>query len=271
MSNEIILPISKTIHKKNEIIRGEILIGNDKNNVLELNPTTIKLFNLIYMFYQTNYEVYKKMNNKILSINLMSLKNELEINSNNYNQIIRNSIKELFNKEIKIKNFIDDKGNKIIEYNTHFIKTYKILKAPDNNIIFNIEFDDSLFEYINNKDVFFTELKYENYKKLNRGHQIRLYEFLKSYENMKNNKTPQLNLKDLNKIFSTNLQYIAHIEKILKRSLKKINEDTDLKIIYEKSKNINQEKTIQFIFKNNKTKENKFSEIEVIEKFLTFN
>lgn len=228
--------VATTLKKRNNIVNLEL---KDINKSLSLD--TLKIYNWFYAQLQLN-RANMKQYNYVLNVKQTTLKEELNITTNNYNEVIKESLKELATTLVVIKNFT--LGDKIVSsYNTCLINNYVdyVDKNDNKTRCFSIKFDEEIFNEMMKKGQGYTNLEIKNIKSLNSSYQIRLYEYLKSFQSM--TKSPPLGINDLNKILFTNKTHMAELELIINRCIKTLEEKTDLIIEYKKDK---KNKQIQF-------------------------
>jgi plasmid replication initiation protein len=242
-----ILPLNKTIIKRNNIIR---IIVND-NKILSLD--SLKIYNFIYMIFQYNRKSIEKSKEFEIKIPHTLLKSELEISNDSYHTIVKSALTELLDTTVIIKNFTNKNGDIVKEYQTKLISSWfnGKNKTDKKSNIYSITVTETLFSEMIKSGKEYTELGIQNIKSLSSSNHIRLYEFVKSYQNMKIQ--PEHSLENLNELFMTNIRFLSDIEKIIKRAIKAINKKTDIELSYTKDK---KRKTITFdIIKQRKTKE----------------
>ena len=253
---ETMAKVAQTLKKRNNIINLELA---DVNKTLSLN--SLKIYNWLYAQLQINRELMEKYN-YTLNIKQTTLKEELNILDNNYNEIIKDALKELLTTHVVIKNFTLD--NKIISsYNTCLISNYiDFIDKNDNKTkCFSIKIDKEIYKEMMKLGAGYTNLEIKNIKALSSSYQIRLYEYLKSFQGMA--KSPHLGIKELNNILFSNKTHLAELELIINRAIKTLEKETDLIISYTKNK---KDKEIQF--KITQFKNRNISQQEKARKFI---
>ena len=248
------LPEKRTLYKQNELIRNEYefnaefdLVSNRKNL---LSIESLKLYNFLYMVFQFNRDKYNLLEDSKLIITQTDLKKELGINNNNYTKMIETAINELLTTIAVIKNFYDKDGNLVHSYKTQLLKSVKDFTSVEDNKTkcFEFQIDNDLLNFMIKRKGTYTELDLKHYKNFKSANTIRIYEYIKSYQNAR--KIPSLDIKGLNKLLMTKYKYLSDIEKIIDRSIESINEETD--IIVTKTKDKKKKDVTFFITKKNK-------------------
>jgi plasmid replication initiation protein len=231
------LPEEQTLIKRNNILNMVIL--DNKTNIIKAD--TLIIYNFLYLSFQYNREHIEETKDYELIFSHHKIKRELGVTNNNYIDTIKKSLSLLRNTEFSIKNF--KVGRRIIkEHTTGLISSFSdYIDENTKEKMFAISIDKTLFNEMMKIGPEHTKLNLKNIKTLSSSNQIRLYEYVKSRTNMKN--MPTMSINDLNNLFMTNLKYLGKLEEIIKRSIKKINEKTDIKISYSKDK---RNKTITF-------------------------
>jgi len=247
------LPEKRTLYKQNELIRNEYefnaefdLVSNRKNL---LSIESLKLYNFLYMVFQFNRDKYNLLEDSKLIITQTDLKKELGINNNNYTKMIETAINELLTTIAVIKNFYDKDGNLVHSYKTQLLKSVKDFTSVEDNKTkcFEFQIDNDLLNFMIKRKGTYTELDLKHYKNFKSANTIRIYEYIKSYQNAR--KIPSLDIKGLNKLLMTKYKYLSDIEKIIDRSIESINEETD--IIVTKTKDKKKKDVTFFITKKN--------------------
>ena len=231
------LPENLTIMKRNNIIRTVI------NNKKELSTNSLKIYNFIYLQFQYHRKEIQESGEFSINFKHTLLKNTLQINTESYYSIVENALDQLMDTTVTIKNFTNDKGDLVLKHNTKLITHWDdhINKSDNKTKVYNIGINKTLFLEMIKQSKGFTELDMINISSLSSGNHIRLYEFVKSYQNMK--KMPWHTQEELNDLFMTDLKHLSKLEEILNRAIKAINKKTDIDITYEKDK---KNKKIQF-------------------------
>lgn len=267
--------VATTLKKRNNIINLEL---EDINKSLSIN--TLKIYNWLYAQLQLN-RANMKQYNFTLNIKQTTLKDALDIKQDHYNELIKESLKELLDTKVVIKNFTSFDGKIIREFHTHLINDFSDYVDKDDNKTkcFSIKFSETLFNEMVKRGQGYTNLEIKNIKALNSSYQIRLYEYLKSYQGM--GKSPHLSIKDLNNIFFTNKTHMAELELIINRCIKTLEKKTDFiveylkdkknkeiyfKIVQTKNRNIQKQVKARNFKATKKVEEEKFNIDEVVSK-----
>jgi len=231
---------STTIHKENSLIQSK--------NTNHLSTHSIKTLDNLYFNLQKHLNTQKKdinSNKKIeldfithrklftMAVKQITIKEWLGLeNEKNYAKIIRDTLFEL-SQPIQIKNYIDVDGEVITWGIKSFIKDIKefISKEDNKSKVYQITIDEFFFKMIFELKKNFTEIELEYQKNWKSVNTIRLYQYLKSIQSMK--QKPIHDLKWFNEYFApkTEFKYLSECIRILKRSITIINKDTDLRVI----------------------------------------
>lgn len=232
--------VATTIHKDNILIQS--------NSTNHLSTHSMKTLDNLYFNLQKYLNTQKKDTNKskqieshyitdkklfTMAVKQTTIKKWLGLEKDkNYSKVIRETLREL-SQVVELKNYIDTDGILKTWGLKSFIKdTSEFISQEDNKSkIYKITVDKFLFKMIFELKKNFTEieLKYQkNWKSINT---IRLYQYLKSIQNMQ--QTPSYDVEWFNKYFApkTELIYLSECTRILKRNITIINRDTDLKVI----------------------------------------
>lgn len=232
------LPIEQTLLKRNNILRMVVLEEQETidGEMIKLSADSLKLYNFLYLKFQFNRDKIIESKNYELTFTHNTLIEELGIKNKNYRPIIKKSLQSLRKINVSIKNFIDETDTLVGEFETGLISAWNdhMSKEDNKTKCYKIRIDKTLFNEMMKKKSEYTKIDMKNMKALSSANYIRLYEFIKSYQNMKI--TPWHTMKELNDLFMTSFKYQAQLEKIIKRAVIAINKDTDLKISYEKDK-----------------------------------
>ena len=231
-----------------EIHKENILIQDNKTN--HLSAHAVKLLDCLYYNIQRMINHQKKKNENIDNIENILLKHfdkkPLFLNvkqtdikewiglekEKNYTKSIRDAITEL-TINIELKNYIDEEGNAIRWALKSFIKTVSEGKSKIDNktIIYKMEIDKTLLNLIILLKKGYTPINLEYQKSWKGVNTIRLYQYIKSIQNMKIK--PTHDIKWFNEYFApkTKLKYLSKCVEILNRNIKTINNDADVVII----------------------------------------
>ena len=243
------IPENLTLMKRNNILK--MVITNKKS----LSIDALKIYNFIYMSLQYNR---KNQNGDKIFFTHEDLIDKLKIKNKNYIPIIKTALKELITISVTIKNFINEDGNIVKENTSVLIYEYEDYEDKSGKKYFSASISETLRRAMLKNEKEYTLLSLDNINSLSSGNHIRLYEFVKSYQNMKI--APEYSLEDLNELFMTDFRFLAEIERIIKRAIKSINKNTDIELSYEKNK---KRKTITY----NIIKQKKTTEEELKQKF----
>lgn len=211
---DIIVLDSKKLKKSNFFIDYRQTIFKDWD-VLE-----IKVLNRLFSLYshKTYEEVEKLRQLDYVSISLKDLRQELFISDkNNYKGLILKTLTKISDSGFNV--IIDN-----IPYYTRFIydidKTIYSYGKETKNQIIKLNLNKKIFDRISQKNNFTLLNKKVNL--LKSKYSLRIYEIIKMKQSQKNTLSNEIltkatyNLKQLNKIFSTNHKYISrfkhHIE-----------------------------------------------------------
>lgn len=161
----------------------------------------------------------------ILSLDIRDFFKLLGTTKERYTEV-REIVRELRKKEVIINT---DKGEII----TGWLSSMEYVK---NKGIIELEFSKKLIPYLLQLKKKFTRYQLKNILYLSNKHSIRIYELLKQYENIGNR---TFTVDELKKILMLEGQYnrFSNFEsRVLKPTMKEINDYTDLKVSYEKIK-----------------------------------
>lgn len=161
----------------------------------------------------------------ILSLDIRDFFKLLGTTKERYTEV-REIVRELRKKEVIINT---DKGEII----TGWLSSMEYVK---NKGIIELEFSKKLIPYLLQLKEKFTRYQLKNILYLSNKHSIRIYELLKQYENIGNR---TFTVDELKKILMLEGQYnrFSNFEsRVLKPTMKEINDYTDLKVSYEKIK-----------------------------------
>ena len=249
---------STTIHKENSLIQSK--------NTNHLSTHSIKTLDNLYFNLQKHLNTQKKDTKKskqmeshyitdkklfTMSVKQTTIREWLGLEEEkNYTKIIRDTLFQL-SQVIQMKNYIDVDGKVITWGIKSFIKDIKefISKEDNKSKVYQITIDEFFFKMIFELKKNFTEIELEYQKNWKSVNTIRLYQYLKSIQSMK--QKPIHDLKWFNEYFApkTELKYLSKCQEILKRNITIINKDTDLRVILVANK---KEKTFIFNIQNKK-------------------
>lgn len=252
------LTINTTIHKENSLIQSK--------NTNHLSTYSIKILDNLYYHLQKKLNEDKKDNNlkdylkskyvtnkKLFTMNVKqaTIREWLGLeNEKNYSKIIRDTLFQL-SQVIQIWNYIDIDGKAKTWGIKSFIKeiSEKISEEDKKSKVYTLTIDEFFFKMIFELNKNFTEIELEYQRNWKSVNTIRLYQYLKSIQNMKHK--PSYDLQWYNEYFApkTNLKFLSDCVKILNRNILIINRDTDIKIVLVVNK---KEKKISFNIKSKK-------------------
>ena len=213
-----------TIYKANELNRG--------TDMYSLNAK--RCFNAIYYLYQKNREMFMQYeNNNItyMSIKFSTLRELMNLEKdNNYVEIIKEAIRELQTTLIELNNWVNPTdGKKYVWYSTKFLNDANI--EQDNIITVQLEIS-ALFKQLMKANVNFTRLDLVQYlNKFRTKHAMKLYEYLKSFNNYRYLDISQNHLMKLFGIDKDHKTYkhYAKLKNLLERQIKELVKKSDLK------------------------------------------
>jgi plasmid replication initiation protein len=221
---------SKELSQKNEFVR--------KSFYNELTINDLKLFKLIISKIDNNTTLFKDF--YIIDYNDLDY---LEIPKKDRFQLVKESLKKLANHYIEF-----DKDDKTIELG--LIKNKFIYERYTNKILISI--DEDLTEYLLNLKTQYLKYDIENLRHLKTKQELKLYEYIKSFSS--NYHALELTIEELKKLLEIDLtlykEYGNFKQKILNKTIKRINENTDLKITILEKKEHRKIVSIRFIFDN---------------------
>ena len=235
-----------TIHKDNRIIKDTRL----KN----LTPSSIKLLDFLYLEVQKHLNKEKKGISLIKTITLnirqTTLRQSLGLErSEKYTKEIRDSLKTL-QETIELKNYTKPNGDFVRWSLSSFV--YKVEELEDKEledkrgVVYKILIDNDLFNIIEHLQNEWTEIDLDNQKHWKSTNTIRLYQYLKSIQNLDFQQVHTV--KWFNDFFKVKkpLTEIGRIKSFLDRQITLIEKDTDLKVNLEIEK---ETKTFKFVMK----------------------
>jgi len=221
-----------TLHKDNRTIRVKQFHKQSKEAKL-LNNFLYREAQLKIESEETNEDgdKYNSIDKYDTTLAVLQMRKLLGLEkTNKYPILIDTAINQL-KKEIEIINYVDEEGNLWETQKMAFISyAGKKREKGTGEISYKLGIDNHMYHIIkesNNKN--FTPLNIDIQKKLT-SNGISLYEWLKSYQNMKGGYCPPLTLDILNEMFFANYKHLSKIKNILFKNIENINEKTDLKI-----------------------------------------
>ena len=246
-----------TIHKRNELIRG--------TDMYSLNAK--KCFNAIYYIYQKNRKMfaeYEDNNISYMSLKFSTLRELMNLQKdNNYVEVIKDAIRELQTTLIELNNFkFNNKNYKW--YSTKFLNDANI--EHDNIVTVQLEIS-TLFKQLMRAHINFTSLDLVQYmNKFRTKYAMKLYEYLKSFNNYRYLDISQKHLMKLLNINEDNKTYknFAQLRRLLERQIKELISKSDLKELkLDDSKELKKEKTFR-VYINSKAKNKTAKQEDVI-------
>ena len=213
-----------TIHKQNSLIRA---------NLKNYNLQQLKFLNAIYHLVQKDYRNIKKNNYKL------SVKYSKLIDLMGYDTLKSNPISKIINEsKILLEPLILNKKD------TKLIKSISIQNEEYRNVL-DITVSKKFIKLAKEKTNW-TKIDLSFLNSAKSLFQYRLYEYLKSYNNLKSRKLV-LYFEDYINIFETNNIYFSNMILKINRAINFINDisDLDIEVIYNKKNNL-----IVFNFKN---------------------
>lgn len=243
----------KKIHKDNKIIKS--------SSINHLTIHSLKILDNLY--YHTQKHLNKTLgvgeSRKLtldrdftLPVRQTTLREWLGLEEeNNYQKKIRESLKQL-ETSIEVFNFIEN-GEAYTWGLKSFIKNITESKSKEDNKskLYSITIDKFLYNTILTLKGNFTEINLNYQKSWKSSNTLRLYQYLKSIQNITDNKVH--NLEWFNDFFNKKVKYVSKVEEFLNHSITLINRDTDIKVMILLDK---KDKTFRFTIRdtNRKTK-----------------
>jgi len=210
------------VYKHNPVIRGHFT--KDDNVLTVLNEFDFDVLNSVYKITQDRYkgilpDVYSLLELKRFSC--VELKKILNINSKRYVELIKESLQNIFDVSIVLKNYIDPvHGNKIENYQTRILGELGFNKEEDINIIY-LSFTAPLMTSILRRKSNYTAVDLKKTREIKSKYGKRLYEHLLSLKGFRNEFT--LRVDDLNKLFGFEETSIRRFNQILSRCYESVN------------------------------------------------
>lgn len=212
------------------------LITNKSNSLVEAKTGEIRLFDdkminvIYYLIEKTNSD-----DEKNLKLNLMVVKRLLNLKTNNYIELILQSLERLDNKKISLRN-VNYKGRDIEWIRSSVIKEMILYSDSRSNL--EIEVSRVLIEGLKQKSNF-TPLDLNICNRFKTKYGLKLYELFKRYENfatnyhllMKENESCFLiSTNDATERFGNNFSYPSKWKEAFKRGLSEIKQITNIQI-----------------------------------------
>lgn len=209
------------------------LITNKSNALTEAKTGELRLFddkmiNILYYLIENTQE-------NILKLNLLDIKKLLGIKSNDYIDLILQSLERLDNKKISLRN-INYKGRDIDWIRSSVIKEMILYSDSRSNL--EIEVSRTLIEGLKQKSNF-TPLDLNICNQFQTKYGLKLYELYKRYENfttnhhllMKENESCFLiSIDDATDRFGNSFKYASKWKEAFNRGLKEIKQIADVEI-----------------------------------------
>lgn len=227
-----------TLHKSNSLIRGKL-----QNYSLE----QLKLLNTIYSLIQKNLEVSEKHKKIIISFDTllrgMGYKSEDgKLNDPNLYRIFSKENRKILYEPIELYNYTNSKGETYLWKEYILITSIGVKKGYENS--FELDINPEFFHILKQSKLFtHLDLSLMNIS-FNSKFQYRLYEYLKSYENLKQ-KYITIDINDYNDIMEEKQIHLSTIIRKIQRSLEIIKEKTEMEVSVAGNKRL---KTLTFTF-----------------------
>lgn len=218
----------KELSQRNDFVRKSIYE--------KLSVNDLKLFKLIVSKIENNSTLFKDF----YTLTYDEL-NFLGITKNDRFKIVSDSLKNLANFYITI-------SKNDIEFELGIIKNKFGYEKYSGKILVSI--DEDLTEYLLNLKSQYLKYDIENIIKLKTKYEIKLYEYLKSYTS--NFNTIELTIEELKTILEIDLNeyslYGNFKQRILDKTIKRLNDNTDLYIVYLEKKYNKKVVSVRFLF-----------------------
>ncbi len=242
-------PIEETFKKNNRIIKGRSTIKSYKHSHNLGN----------YLYREMNLRMNK--NNGILddneiSISLMDMKKSLKISGKGYDLIIKTALDNLEDGEIEL-DYYTDKNGRYFEYmKLSLISGFDKERKSNGEVFYNIEVSKKMMRFLNENSSNNYTIIHNKYTTILTGiKQIKLYEYCYQYKNFNNGVIKNLTLDKLNIIFQSNYKYLSKAKEQMIKSMKGINEKTDITIAF--IENDNKKVISLLVIENDKAKRDK--------------
>ena len=242
-------PIEETFKKNNRIIKGRSTIKSYKHSHNLGN----------YLYREMNLRMNK--NNGILddneiSISLMDMKKSLKISGKGYDSIIKTALDNLEEGVIEL-DYYTDKNGKYFEYmKMSLISGFDKERKSNGEVFYNIEVSKKMMRFLNENSSNNYTIIHNKYTTILTGiKQIKLYEYCYQYKNFNNGVIKNLTLDKLNIIFQSNYKYLSKAKEQMIKSMKGINEKTDITIAF--IENDNKKVISLLVIENDKSKRDK--------------
>jgi len=231
--------------KQNPIIRGFFKDNNNINdkdfknaetNIKSINKSFSLLNNfdldiLNYLYYVTqqkyfNYQAITYTNKNNLSLSFLEIKKKLNIKHKGFKQEIKNSLENIYNISLYLKNFkCPITGNLIELQRTRIISSVTYL-ADTVEIEFTKLFMLNVLRHtnqkVNKKIGNFTAIDTKTTLDIKSKFGKRLYEYLISFQGQGQRNHLCLNIPDLNQLFGLNYKELSRFKSILERCYPKV-------------------------------------------------
>ena len=213
------------------------LITKKTNALVEAKTGNLRLFDdkMINILYY----LIEKSEQSTIVINLLQIKKLLKINTNNYIELIIQSLERLDTKKISLRN-INFKGKKIDWIRSSVIKEMIIYSESRSKL--QIEISLPIIEGLKQKSNF-TPLDITICNQFKTKYGLKLYELYKRYENFKTyhysfiqnvENSFSISIDDAQERFGNSYVYPSQWKEVFSRGLKEIADiaDINIKIIY---------------------------------------
>jgi len=238
----------RIVFKQNPVIRGHFKRFENSDLTL-LSDFDLDVLNTIYYITQQSlFNIHPVEFNKVRSKTffISDIKKEIKMTSNTYIEDIKQSLKNLFDVEIYLKNFIDPvSGKKIKEQYSRIITDLKYVDNKQNEVI--VEFSELFMVNVlrhtdkqsEKKIGNFTPIDIETTRKIKSKYGKRLYEHLLSFKGKGQRNYLVMDIEALNKLYGTNHTALYRLKDISERAKKSISDKLDFSYeVYKADKKI---------------------------------
>lgn len=226
---------NQVVLKHNPVIRG-YFENKENGNITILNEFDFDLLNVMYYRTQQNlftYDTVEYLNHKKKKFFVHDIKKELNLNSNRYIDMIKESLNRIYSVEINLKDYTDPISGKKYEWKkTRIINSFAKFKNSDN--IFEIEFNEDFIvsimrhpkpkQKIKERTGNFTPIDIKTTRSIKSKYGKRLYEYLKSLKGKSMKNYVVMDIESLNRLYGTNHKQLNRVTEITKRIYEKVNE-----------------------------------------------
>ncbi len=242
-------PIEETFKKSNRIIKGRSSIKVSKHSHNLGN----------YLYREMNLRMSKNkgiLDDNEISISLMDMKKSLKISGKGYDSIIKTALDNLEEGVIEL-DYYTDKNGRYFEYmKMSLISGFDKERKSNGEVFYNIEVSKKMMRFLNENSSNNYTIIHNKYTTILTGiKQIKLYEYCYQYKKFKNGVIENLTLDKLNTIFQSNYKYLSKAKEQMIKSIKGINEKTDITIAF--IENDNKKVISLLVIENDKAKRDK--------------